>query len=306
LYYDGELLITGNIPNNTFRVGATHKLAMISGYSLTGVLGDCETPPQLYPLQSDGMTLAEIAKKICDYFKLKMVIDSSVSAKMNTVFKTVTANETQNIATFLTELATQKNIVITHNEKGELLFTEVKITNDHAFSFDLTKNTYPGIEFEFSIDGQAMHHEITVIKEADIEGEGNAGQYTIKNPYVLHSVRRPKVITQTSGTDESTELAARRALSNELRNIKLDIKIHDWKEASSIAKKIIRPNRTIEIYAPELYIWRKTVFFIEEVNFTGNQEEIVAEIKCVLPEVYTNKIPVSIFKGINMHALTEE
>jgi len=91
---------------------------MFCGYSLPGVLGDCEIPPTLYPLQSNSLSLTEIANKLISPFKdnygLEMIVDSAVQSKMSKVFDTSTASESQSIADYLIELASQKDIVITH------------------------------------------------------------------------------------------------------------------------------------------------------------------------------------------------
>lgn len=300
LFYNDELLIKGNIFNNKFKVSSKKELSSVSGYSLPGVLNDCEIPVSMYPLQNDGLSLRQIAQKLIAPFKIEMIIDSSVSERMNKSFDTSTASEHQTVASYLTELATQKNIVISHDNNGRLLFTESKTSLKPILDFDLTKETPFGNTFEFEVDGQSMHHKITVQKDADPEG-GNAGEYTLRNPYVLQSVFRPTVKSQSSGDDIDTQLVARRALSNELRAVKLTITMDRW----DIDGKIMRPNNVISIFAPELYIWRKTNFFIESINFTGSSTETIATLNCVLPEVYNNKVPVSIFKGINIHAPNE-
>lgn len=297
LEFNDELLITGNITNQQFKVSSVKQLSSFGGYSKTGVLEDCEIPLSVYPLQADGLSLKQIASKLIAPFGLKMVIDQSVEARMNKSFKTSTASESQTVKDYLCELATQKNIVISHNEKGELLFTESKTSQEPILDFDLTKATPIGTTFTFDYDGQSMHSKIFIQKQASIDG-GNAGTQSIANPYVLQSVFRPTVKNQSSGDDNDTVLATNRALSDELRGIKLTIETDRW----VVNNKLIRPNNLISIYAPELYIFKKTDFFIESVTYNGDQEKTTATINCVLPEVYNNKVPVSMFKDINLHA----
>lgn len=298
LFYDDELLVTGVLTNQAFSQSTVKELAKFGGYSLTGVLEDCTIPPKLYPLQTNGLSLSQIVNKILPSFKLKMIVDSSVSDRMNKPFKTVTASETQTIKDFLVSLASQKNIIISHTEKGELLFTETKTKQDPILKFDLTKqNVIPGTKFEHSYDGQSMHSHITVMKQASLDG-GNAGQVTIRNPYVIGSVYRPIVRTQSSGDDNDTNLAARKELANELRGEKLTITTDRW----VVDGKIIKPNNIIEIYAPELYLYKKTRWFVESINFSGNNKSTTAVIECVLPEVYNSENVESMYRNINLHA----
>lgn len=298
LFFNGELIFTGNMIKHKFRQSSVIELASIGGYSLTGVLEDCEIPTSLYPLQYDKLSLAEIARKLIRPFKLDMIIDSSVKTAMNKSFDTSNASESQTVKDYLTELASQKDIIISHNEKGNLLFTSSKTEKKPILDFDLSKGSIPGVSFETNYDGQGMHSEITVQKQADMDG-GNAGESKVRNPYVVGSVFRPTVKSQTSGDDNDTKLAARRARAKELRGISLTIEMDRW----DIDGEIIKPNNIITILAPKLYIYRKEEFFIESIDFEGDQKSNTATLNCVLPEVYNTKDPVNIFRGINLHPL---
>jgi prophage tail gpP-like protein len=295
--YNDELLVTGVITSQKFRHTPTKSLCVITGYTKTGVLEDCQIPPQLYPLQSNRLSLREITEKLLKPFKLDLVIDSSVSSAANKIIDISTANETQTIKDYLVELAKQRDILVSHNEKGQLLFTSLKTDITPLIEFDNTKGIQVGTSFELNYDGQGMHSHITTQKQASVDG-GNAGEQTIRNPYVLSSYYRPKVTTQSSGDDNDTQSAAERELASELKGLTLTIDTDRW----VIDGKIIRPNNIITIFDPELYIYKKTTWFIESIRYTGNETENIATINCVVPEVYNKKKPTSIFAGINLHA----
>jgi prophage tail gpP-like protein len=286
LEHNDELLLTGYILSQAFSKEPSVELAAFGGYSKPGVFEDCQIPPEIYPLQSDGLTLTQIAQKLIAPFKINMIVDPSVSDRMNSVFKKTEANATQSIKSYLSELAAQKNIIISHNEKGELLFTSAKTDQKPIYHFE---NNTPGTKISLSFSGQQMHSHITVMKQADTDG-GNAGEVTIRNPFVP-TVYRPKVMTQTSGDDVSIEEAAKNALADELKNIHLTIETDRWE----IDGKIIKPNSIISVVAPELYIFNKTNFFVSEVKLVGDNTKTVATLTCVLPEVFSGKAPTNIF-----------
>lgn len=292
LEHNGELLLTGYILSQTFTNSNTKQLCAIGGYSLPGFLEDCEIPTSLYPLQSDSLTLRQIAQKLIQPFGLKMVVDSSVAAKMDAVYDTSTASEQQTIKSYLTELTAQKNILLTHNQYGNLVFTSAKTKQKPILHFE---NGVIGTTMGLSFNGQAMHSHITVQKQSDIDG-GNAGESTITNPYVPF-VYRPKVKTQSSGTDIDTDLVARQLLAAELKNLRLTIVTDRWE----LNGKILKPGSIISVMNPECYIYKKTLWFIESIDFVGDNKSVTATLNCVLPEVYNGEIPVSIFKGINLH-----
>jgi prophage tail gpP-like protein len=285
LEHNGELLITGYVISNGFNSSPVKELVSIGGYSSAGILEDCEIPTSLYPLQSDGRTLKEITERLIKPFGVKLISDSALSAAINKPYETSTAKESQSIKSYISELAAQKNIIVSHDVNGNILFTRAQTNKVPVF--ELTSGI-PGTKMALSFDGQQMHSSITVQKQADSDG-GNAGESTVSNPYA--SIFRPRVISQSSGDDNDTAQAARNALSAELKNIKLTITTDRWE----IGGKIIKPNNIISVTNPELYLYKKSKWFIESIDFSGDNTKTTAVINCVLPEVYNNQTPKNIF-----------
>jgi prophage tail gpP-like protein len=289
--FENELLITGNVLSEGFSDEPQIQMVALSGYSKSGVIEDCQISPDHYPLQSDGLSLKDIANKLLRPFGITAVVDSLVSSEMNEVFETTEAKETQSIKSYLSELAAQKNVILSNDNKGNLVFTKAKTKQTPIAVFD--QNNRKALSTKLSFNGQGMHSHITVLKEAD---EGNAGEETIRNPYVISSVFRPKVIKQSSGDDVDTSKAVRAALASELKNLKLTLTLDSW----TIDGKIIRPNNLITVENENVYLYKRANWFIESVDLTGNNKQQTAVLNCVLPEVYNNEIPEYLFKGINL------
>jgi prophage tail gpP-like protein len=133
------------------------------------------------------------------------------------------------------------------------------------------------------------------MRQASVDG-GNAGQITLKNPYVP-TFYRPKTIVQSSGDDIDTNEVALREMAKEWENLTLQIGIDRW----DVDGKIIKPNSMIEVFAPELYIYTKSRFFVRSIDYVGDEEKTTATLNCVIPEVVNGKMAKSIFEGINMH-----
>lgn len=283
----GETLITGYILSQEFSVGAVKMLAKFAGYSKAGVLEDCQIPPSSYPLQMDGLTLRQIATRLLRPFKLTFSVDPAVAKKIDIAYPVTTAKESQTIKQYLTELATQRDIIISHDNQGNVLFT--RSTEKKKPLFHVEKGVIvTAMSLIFS--GQPLHSQITAMKQVDPDKEESAGEHTVINPFVP-IVFRPKVIVQSSGDDNSTKDVAENALASELRNIKLMLKIDRW----DVDGIIIRPNIIISVYAPDLYIYKKTNFFVESVDYIGNSKETTCTLTCVLPCVYDGSKPENIF-----------
>lgn len=288
--HNGELLIRGQAINNNFASGSKKELTSVAGYSLAGVIEDCNIPTELYPLQHDGKTLLQIAQKITSRFKFDIVVDSAVSSKVNSVFDVSTADEKQTIKDYLSSLASQKDVILSHTPEGDLLFTKAKTKQTPIYHFE---NGQPNTNISLSFNGQAMHSHITVMKQASTDG-GNAGESTIRNPFVPFTYR-PIVKIQSSGTDIDTAEAARNALAAELKNIKLTIDTNIWE----LEDTVIKPNSIITVRDPENYIYEKTRFFVESVTLLNDEEKTTSILNCVLPEVYNGETPEYIFEFDN-------
>lgn len=284
--YNGQKFLHGYIVSQGFKDAPEKQYAQFGGYTLTGVLADCNIPKEAYPLQNNGLSLKQIANKMISPFGLKMVIDSSVENLMNQAYGETTAEPTDTIANYLVSLANQKNIIVTHNEQGNLVFTRISPNKTPVLNVE---EGLVGTEMTMTFDGQGMHSEITVVRQADSDG-GNAGQYTIMNPFVP-IVKRTKTLIQNSGDNNSTEQAAKNALATELRGIVLTIRIDRW----MIDGEIIKPNRFISVLNKNLYIYRRTKFFIESVKYKGNSESHTAVLTCVPTFCYDGTTPYNIF-----------
>jgi prophage tail gpP-like protein len=311
--YEGKRMITGYVVSHGFTDGPQKDVATFGGYSTPGFLEDCNiAPPQdgtlIFPsddeeiddsgswLQMDGMTLREIAAKLIKPFGLQMVVHDSVATEMDAAYEKATAEPGETVKAFLTKLAAQKNVIITHNEWGHLVFTRTQTKRIPILNFDSEKrNIIPFDKMDLGFNGQAMHSHIFVVKQPDDE-DGNAGQSMIRNPYVPF-VYRPRVIVQSAGDDIDTELAAKNALADELRGMKLVITTDRWDYGNGL----ILPNNLITVKNPEVYLYDRSTWFIEQVDFVGNPEKLTTTITCCLPEVYSGETPSYLWKGINVH-----
>lgn len=288
--HNGELLLTGFMLANTFSDTIVPELVNISGYSVPGVLEDSNIPVSAYPLQSDGLSLRQIATKLLKPFKIVFDVDDSVASLMDKVFPTTKAEPTETVKDYLCKLANQLNMIVSHTGQGHLLFTRAKTNTDPIINFD---GTVPTLNFGLSVNGQMLHSPITVIKQADKDG-GNVGQVTVTNPYIPASTTafRPKVVIQDSGDDNDTMKAAKNVLAAELKAIVLKVSLDRW----IIDGKVIKPNQVILAQSDKLTLFKSTKWFIESVDLYGNEKQQTASLTCVLPEVYNGETPTNIFE----------
>ena len=292
LYHNKELLLTGYILSESLTDEPSKVPVTISGYSLPGVLEDCQIPTTSYPIQFDGLTLAQISSKVLAPFGIKQIVNPSVASDMNSPYVETEAKSGQTIRDILVDLATQKNIIISHDEQGRLVYTRPSSKQKPIFNFE---SNIPQTSMKLTFDGQGMHSDITVFQQKDFDVETPATTVAIKNPYVPF-VYRPHVVSQTSGNANDTQKAAENIRARELKGMTLQITTDRW----IIDNKVIRPGQLLTAINPAVYLYKKSTWFIESVRLKGDSKETIATLGCVLPEVYSGETPTYLFKGINL------
>lgn len=286
IQHEGKTILTGTILKHSFSTQATRSLVDISGYSKAGVLEDCEIPTSSYPLQTSGLSLRQLAEKLCKPFGINVIVEPSIAAKVDQKIGATTADDSQSIRSYLAEIACHKHIVISHNAMGDLLMTEPAPSRIPIFDFT---SGMPGVKISNDIDGQAMHSELTFQKQATKRGKGNAGQAGIKNPYC--EGYRPKTTRQTSGKEVDTKDAVHNAMAAELQAIQIKIEIVGWE----LNGQLVTPNKIVSVLAPECYIYNRTNLFIQNVELKGDAASRTATLTCVVPEVFIQDPPKNIF-----------
>lgn len=285
LFYENEKLLTGTILTPNLNRSSKPELVTVEGYSLPGILEDCPPPLDVYPLEQQGQSLKSIVEKFIKPFNIGLVIDPSVASKASKTYDKITAEETKSVKSFITELANQRNIVLTHDTNGNLVMTKTKTDQIPIGRFT---DGQPTTNLSLDFDGQSMHSDITVMAQASDSG-GNSSQATVKNPFV--DSYRPRIEEQTSGDDLDAEEAAKNLLAEELSKIKLSADLDRW----VINDRVIKPNRVIRVQSKRLFLDKETDFFIESVKLQGDSQPKTASINCVLPEVYSGNTPKNIF-----------
>jgi len=280
---DMDLLLTGNIVNNDFTSTKTPQLVSFSGYTKSGILEDVTIPDSVYPLEKNNQSLSEISAQLLKPFGISQLIESNVANKMNLVYEKAVAQPTQSVASFLTQLASQRNIVIGHTKKGDVYYFKAFIGSKPVRSYDSSNL----LSSKMAINGRAFHSDITVRRQPSDENVGVSTVDGVKNPNVKQIRSVCKVLS--SGVDTSTIQAAQNVLAAELRGIQLGL------ELPKIDTSILC-GQIIEFINPELFIYKKQKFVINEIIYKEDSGEDTMTINCLTPEAFTGGIPTNIFE----------
>lgn len=277
-----ELMFTGLIINNAFSSDSGTNLVALSGYSLAGILEDCTIPVNNYPLENLNRSLKDISERLCGLFNIKVVIDSSVGNDANRVYLKSVASPTDTIKSYLSKLTSQRNVILSHDNKGRVLLFKPNANNEPKYSF----NKLNSLKMSFSINGQGLHSLISVIRQPSAENSGVSTADSIENPLI--PIFRPTTKVLSSGDDTDTKNAADNELASELKAITLNVELQGLYED-------LKPGDIVEIENNEIYIYSKVKFMISAIRLSIDVSSKLTSLSLVLPETYTSKIPKKIF-----------
>lgn len=315
-------LLTGTVLNIEYEDSPIPTLITLSGYSRTGVLEDCQIPLE-EPQQWFTSNLKEITEKLIAPFDLKLVIDPIIAQYVNVNYDNVEAKETETIKDFLAKIASQKHVILTHDEFGNVRYTKARVGSETTTDDTLTTVTVtpvsadidgaadynaqrivtvnyepvftfdgsqPNTKIKMITNGQNMHSTISVVKQSDVVDVQQVVDATVANPYV-QSVYRPNVSVQSASTGGDVPITARNILSEELKNISLSIETNTW----YLGNRIAQVNNTVNVISRNCFLFRKTLFFIREATYSGDADKQILTLNCCLPDVFTDGEPKNIF-----------
>ncbi len=301
-----RLLSTGTIVHWNFKSDSGPSLVQLSGYSLPGVLEDCQIPYRLYPLESNNRTLAQIAARLISPFNFNNIVYDSVKNEANqTIAKTI-AKIDESIKDYLCKVANQKNVVLSHDIHGNLIMFRPDIHSAPKLSLN-DQNT---VSMELDVDGTKIHSDITTIRQPS-RGDNPANQFenendlnnisnpdapkgkvfkiesisTVKNPLV--KAYRPYVDRLTKLSFYDTQRAALNMRAAELKNIRVNFELDHW--------PVVSVGDIIEVYNPELFIVNKVKMVLETTIIQESSKSKTMKGTLVLLETFTGDEPQNIF-----------
>lgn len=296
-----KLIFTGTILNHRFKSDKSRNLVIISGYSKSGILEDVSVPPSSYPLESTNKSLMDIANHLCGLFDIKVKMsDQGVSinndtvhtqalkktkarkksdfqtlkAKSNSIFGRHSQSPTETIKDYLAKLASQKNIVLSHNQYGDVLLFQPDY--DQLPNYFFTKGNT--LEMNLDFNGQALHSEINIVRQPT---DDNAGVSTFdKAINTLIPVYRPTTKIMSSGEDFEIKDAAKNELASELKAISGSIKLQGLFDE-------IYPGEIVNVHNHYLYCYAYNRFMVDEITMEFSPTEDTTTLNLVIPESFT-------------------
>ena len=276
----GTPLFTGTMVAVSPVVENAQKVISVSGYSLPGVLNDCTSPASSFPLEFDNQGLREIATAMAAPFGISV----DFQADQGAVFERVASEPGKKVLAFLTELAKQRNLIISSSSRGKLNFLQSSEGGPPVAR--LQQGAAPILSVTPSFSPQEYYSHITGIEPVVV---GQAGsQFTVKNPRLL-GVTRPLTFkapdTLAADVKSAVEAKAGRMFGN---MASYSVRVATWRDPSS---RLWEPNTTIKLLAPDAMIYKEYEFIIRSIEFSRDRATETATLNLVIPGSFSGKIP---------------
>lgn len=303
-----RVLITGLLVNPGIATQKEPTLTRIIGMSKTGILEQCQMPPAIYPLQYNNVSLAYIARRICDYFNLELYIHPGAQNDAYKKYEEVVCQKTESVKSFLSKISHQRGITVAHDNLGRLML--YKIVNITEASSKITRDDLH-VNMSISPNGQGMHSLITAYNDEYIDPENDngdtrkveiAGKYSTLSPFM-----KPITITKGKGVNQvvkqvhlnktvqasnipNNELGryAKQIASEEARNFPIRVTKQGW----TFENRIVRAGFYLNLENHDLFVDGEIKTVVESMTFTKSATDTeMLSFTCLLPCVYTGIKP---------------
>jgi len=284
LFIGGALHFTGTMVNVTAKGVEGGATVNVSGYGFPGVLNDCTAPISAFPIELNGLNLQQIAIEVCQYYDVEVVFDADPGAP----FRRVKLKPEQTILSFLSELAKQRNLIITDNPTGEAVFTQATAPGKPVAVLKQGSQPLLGVT-QGAQNPQQYFSDVTAIKTTKLGSRG-AG-YTVTNPKGRGFFRSSNFICK-NGRKSDARVAATSRFGRMLANaVAYTVDVATWRDPQG---ELWTPNTTIKIEYPDAMIYNEYEFLIRDVTLEQTAHSEVARLGLILPGSFTGVAPESL------------
>lgn len=283
----------------------------VSCYARPAVLHDCEPPDSAYPLEFNEMDIVQIASKICGSFGFSASVEQQSIVRDGSLidlefikkaqrrgkrggliggkgskFARLALQPGDNPQEFLAGLAKQRGVVMTDDPDGNLLFRNSVSAGSPVMT--IAAGAQPVVAVKAAFNPQDYFSEITAFTPSTRLRKGD--KWTAKNPR-LSGVIRPTSFKPDDTDKSEAQQAALAKLGRMFGNmVSWTLSLPTFLDPSG---KLLEPNTTIRITAPNAMIYTETELLVRNVKMKQNANETSSELNLVLPGAFSGEIPDS-------------
>ena len=271
-YLGGQLVVDGRLYGVKHSIGGDGARSTLEGWSYTADVIDSTVKP---PYEATNITLEKRARSLVDPLGVNVIFDVDDDAP----FDRVTADKTETIFSHLLSLAKQRGVLITSNNKGDLVFTKATVAQSLG---TIEEGLPPFQEGEIHFDGRARYNIYKALGQSPKKNSKTAVAKDSRVP-----VSRSLTFTADDSTGGDIQKAANWRRSKQLAEaLKFSLPVPTWYAPDG---SLWAPNTIITVKSPTLYLEEGYNFLIREVSYEYKDSGTTATLSLVPPETYTGE-----------------
>ena len=279
--FAGVPLFAGTMVGVTPDLQTASRTLSVSCYGTPAVLNDCTMPASAFPLSFSNADIKVIAERLLMPFGLT----AEFTAPPGAVFRLVRCDPQRKVLDFLIDLAKQRNLVISDNAAGGLLFSSVSSGSAQPAA-TLEEGSSPVTSITPTFNAQGYYSHITGIAPIALGRIGS--QFTVQNER-LTGVIRPLIFNAKDSVNANIPQATENKLSRMFGNVAAyAVSVDTWLDQSG---QIWQPNTMIRITAPGAMIYRPSAMLIRSVTYQQTARSRTAVLNLVLPGSFGGVMP---------------
>lgn len=274
VYLDSDLLLTGRVVRLQPKADAGERSLTLEGYSLPGVLVDCSIEGDL---EFSGLTLAGIARKVCQPFGIQVRADTDTGQ-----IEVARAEPGQTVHEFINSLAAPRNVFINSSFDGRLVLSSATALATTAPVATLREGEKPLLAVGAEYDGTRRYSKYIVSAQfagvPDIKGETDDPGVTLYRPMVV----------QARDTDPDPNATAKRARMEAIaESLPITATVSGWRTPSG---QRWHERQSVSLYAPSAMLTVERRYLIASATLRlDTQAGKVVDLRLVMAEAYAGR-----------------
>ena len=246
----------------------------LTGYSFTADIMDSELKP---PFEISQIELVDRAKQLVSPLGIDVLLDPGTN--QGGVFDRVTASNGDTIGKHLMDLATQRSVLLSSDEDGNLLITSAKTDNFAGF----ISEEFPGVELWGStFDGRKRFNAYRAYGQSP--GDNAKEAVSIDQNIPITRFTSFNVTDNIKG--ELQKVADWKKTGQIKKALQLSLTVNDWFSNSGQRWK---HNTVVTILSPTLFLPQGFVFLIKSVEYILTEAGRSTKLSLVPPQVFTGE-----------------
>lgn len=253
VYLGSTLVVTGYLYTVTAKATPDGITKELEGWSFTADLVDSSVPPVIWGNEWNNISLLALAQKLTANVGINVDYFPTANEASLAPFDIVQASNGETYSQLLTRLASERGILVSSNEKGNLIFAYAHTNAKPVAS--LTEGQAPGLSYQIKFNGRERWNTYGVYGQA---GDASIVYGASTDPKVPAS-RVKIIIAPTTNSGNAIASATWKRNKQIADAMMLPFPVVDWYDPHGV---LWTPNTIVAVTAPSLNIANGALYVI--------------------------------------------